>query len=116
MGKDPTDLERRAFEEQEERKKLALLLTRMFNTLRPTGTTIWLASQTGSVSDLAIPFNNLRNHFFMSKTTGATAQVWGIPQDMATRSDLRQGLFIYSSSKETTLVKTPFIQLEVKND
>jgi len=114
LGKEPTELEQRAFDEQEERKKLALLLTRMFNTLRPTGTTIWLASQTGSVSDLAIPFNNLRSHFLMSKTTGATAQVWGLPQDLATRSDLRRGLFIYSNSKETGVVKTPFI--EIKED
>lgn len=114
LGKEPTELEQRAFDEQEERKKLALLLTRMFNTLRPTGTTIWLASQTGSVSDLAIPFNNLRSHFLMSKTTGATAQVWGLPQDLATRSDLRRGLFIYSNSKEAGVLKTPFI--EIKED
>lgn len=114
LSKEPTELEQRAFDEQEERKKLALLLTRMFNTQRPTGTTIWLASQTGSVSDLAIPFNNLRSHFLMSKTTGATAQVWGLPQDLATRNDLRRGLFIYSNSKETGVVKTPFI--EIKED
>lgn len=114
LGKEPTELEQRAFDEQEERKKLSLLLTRMFNTHRPTGTVIWLASQTGSVSDLAIPFNNLRSHFLMSKTTGATAQVWGLPQDLATRSDLRRGLFIYSNSKETGIVKTPFI--EIKED
>lgn len=115
LSKEPTELEQRAFDEQEERKKLSLLLTRMFNTQRPTGTTIWLASQTGSVSDLAIPFNNLRSHFLMSKTTGATAQVWGLPQDLATRNDLRRGLFIYSNSKETGVVKTPFIEIKEDN-
>ena len=114
LSKEPTELELQAFQEQEERKKLSLILTKLFNTARPTGTTLWLASQSGNVSDLAIPFTNLRSHFFMSKTTGATAQVWGIPNDLATRSDLRKGLFIYSSSKNTGLVKTPFI--EIKGD
>lgn len=114
LGKEATDLEVQAFEEQENRKKLSLILTKLFNTARPTGTAIWLASQTGNVSDLAIPFTNLRNHFLMSKTTGATAQVWGIPQELATRSDLRKGLFIYSSSKSQGLVKTPFIDLGSK--
>ena len=114
LSKEPTELEQQAFDEQEEKRKLALLLTKLFNTARPTGTTIWLASQTGNVSDLAIPFTNLRNHFLMSKTTGATGQVWGIPQDLATRNDLRRGLFVYASSKGAGLVKTPFI--EIKGD
>ncbi|MFA6239138.1 MAG: hypothetical protein WC635_17495 [Bacteriovorax sp.] len=113
LTKDSSDLEREAYQLQEEKKRLALLINKSLETLRETGTTFVIASQYGT-QDLMIGFTNLKACFLLGR--GLTKQVfsiWGVPPEL-TEGGLGRGLFAYFDGKDYGILKTPLLTTEEK--
>lgn len=113
ITKESNDLEREAFQLQEEKKRLALFLTKCLETLRETASSFVVASQYGT-QDLMIGFTNLKACFLLGR--GLTKQVfsiWGISPEL-TEGGLGRGLFAYFDGKDYGILKTPLLTTEEK--